>query len=136
MSKIRPYRTPIFGFEIDTFNAELAGKTINLFRQDHPVTLRHQDFFTSEKPADSGIIIMNPPYGERLSPSHISNFYKKIGDTLKKSYSGWDAWILSANMDALKKIGLRPSKKYSLYNGALECKYQKYSLFAGSLKKK
>ena len=136
MSKIKVTPSPIFGYEIDEYSVEMAKNSVDLIDKENNVKILNQDFFHSQKPADKGVLVINPPYGERLSPQHISEFYEKIGDTLKKEYSGWDAWIVSANVGALKKIGLRSSKKHTLYNGALECKFQKYSLFAGSLKKR
>lgn len=76
-------------------------------------------------------VIFNPPYGERLDMEEIENFYKEIGDTLKQKYSGCTAFIISSNMQAIKNIGLHASKKTTLYNGALECKYLRYDLYAG-----
>ncbi len=76
-------------------------------------------------------LIFNPPYGERLDMEEIDNFYKEIGDTLKQNYAGCTAFIISSNIQAIKHIGLHPSKKTPLYNGALECKFLRYDLYAG-----
>lgn len=76
-------------------------------------------------------LIFNPPYGERLDMEEIDNFYKEIGDTLKQNYAGCTAFIISSNMQAIKHIGLHPSKKTTLFNGALECKFLRYDLYAG-----
>ena len=76
-------------------------------------------------------LIFNPPYGERLDMEEIDNFYKEIGDTLKQNYAGCTAFLISSNMQAIKHIGLHPSKKTPLYNGALECKFLRYDLYAG-----
>lgn len=92
-------------------------------------------YFDEQKPtSDSGTIVMNPPYGERLKEEAINDFYKMIGDTLKTNFTGFDAWILSANKTAMKHIGLKTSRRLTLYNGALECKFHKYSLYTGSKK--
>ncbi len=99
------------------------------------IELSHQNFIDSTPPTDTGIIICNPPYGERLDEDDVEELYKRIGDTLKTNYSGWDAWIISSNRDALKRVGLRPSKKIILYNGSLECRFQKYEMYKGSKKK-
>jgi putative N6-adenine-specific DNA methylase len=69
-----------------------------------------------------------------LELEDVNNFYKMIGNTLKRKYGGYDAWVLSSNKDAIKLVGLRPSKKYNLYNGPLECRYHKFSVFDGSMK--
>jgi putative N6-adenine-specific DNA methylase len=135
VSKVKVNSSPIFGYEIDEYNLEIAKNSMAQIDTENKIKILNQDFFNSQKPTEKGVMIINPPYGERLSPQYIFEFYQNIGDTLKKSYSGWDAWIISANINALKKIGLRTSKKHTLYNGSLECKFQKYSLFEGSLKK-
>ena len=109
---------------------------INLLGYQKEITLDVKDFINSEPPYGEGLIITNPPYGERLDDGNIEEFYGQIGDTLKTHYSGWDAWLISSNKNALKKIGLRPSKKITLYNGSLECKFQKFEMYKGSRKKK
>ena len=76
-------------------------------------------------------LIFNPPYGERLDMEEIDDFYKEIGDTLKQNHAGCTAFIISSNMQAIKHIGLHPSKKTTLFNGALECKFLRYDLYAG-----
>lgn len=85
---------------------------------------------------DRGMVITNPPYGERLKKDQIENFYKQLSDVFKQKYQGYDVWLISSNQDALKSFGLRPSKKITLFNGALECKYQRFSMYRGSLKPK
>lgn len=77
------------------------------------------------------VLIFNPPYGERLDMEEIDEFYTEIGDTLKQKYAGCTAHIISSNMQAIKHIGLHPSKKTILYNGSLECKFLRYDLYAG-----
>ena len=76
-------------------------------------------------------LIFNPPYGERLDMEEIDDFYKEIGDTLKQNYAGCTAFLISSNIQAIKHIGLHPSKKTTLFNGALECKFLRYDLYAG-----
>ncbi|MFI5220941.1 MAG: class I SAM-dependent RNA methyltransferase [Bacteroidia bacterium] len=89
-------------------------------------------FEEMKPPVDGGIMVMNPPYGERLEVEEINAFYKMIGDKLKKDYKGYDAWIFSSNKEALKKIGLQASKKFMLFNGPLECKFHRYSIYEGT----
>lgn len=83
---------------------------------------------------ENGILMMNPPYGERLQIRDINTFYSEIGDTLKKNFTDWNAWIISSNFDAMKNVGLRPSRKMTLFNAALECKFYKYSMYSGTKK--
>ena len=95
------------------------------------IIFRTGSFFDTNAPSENGVIVMNPPFGERLRQQNINDFYNQIGSTLKHKYSGFSAWILSSNFEALKQIGLKPSFKSTLYNGALECKFQKFDLFRG-----
>ncbi len=94
------------------------------------------DFKSYPKIPEGGTVILNPPYGERLAKTEIFNFYRAIGSTLKSSFAGSKVWIISSNLEAFKHIGLRPTTKYKLYNGALECRYNKYEMYEGSKKTK
>lgn len=80
-------------------------------------------------------IVINPPYGGRITDDDLFALYTSIGDQLKKKYSGSNAWILTANRDAAKHIGLHPSRKIPLFNGALECRLLKYEMYRGTKKK-
>jgi len=104
---------------------------------DQHVTLQICSLDKLKPPVDQqGVIITNPPYGERLGKDDLPGFYQTIGDKLKRSFPGWDAWLLSANPVAIKRIGLQTQNKFTLYNGQLECKYLHYPLYQGSKKKK
>ena len=90
------------------------------------------DFLNSNIHVNDSIIMMNPPYGERLKEKEeIIPFYQEIGTQLKHHYENCEAWIISGNIEALKFIGLRPSRKIKLFNGPIECRLQKYDLFRG-----
>ncbi len=95
------------------------------------ITLERKDFFTSPGKKNA-LIITNPPYDERLKEDDIMAFYKNIGDKLKKDYTDCNAWIIGGNMEALKNVGLKPSKKFSLMNGDLESGFYKYELYEGT----
>jgi putative N6-adenine-specific DNA methylase len=76
---------------------------------------------------------MNPPYGERMDQDEdINALYTSIGDTLKKKWSGWTAWILTSNMEAAKHVKLTPKPRLQLFNGALDCRFMRYELYSGS----
>lgn len=110
-------------------SAILATRKMKL---EYDVQVKHISFFDSKSDSDTGVLITNPPYGERLKEDEINAFYKKIGDQLKTHYHGFSAWIISSNMQALKFVGLKPKRKIPLMNGALECKVHQYELYAGS----
>jgi putative N6-adenine-specific DNA methylase len=80
-------------------------------------------------------MVFNPPYGERLDID-MEELYGSIGRTLKHAYSGTDAWLITSNLEALKHVGLRPSRRIKLFNGKLESKLVKYEMYAGSKKAK
>ncbi len=87
---------------------------------------------TSLKVESEKIVMINPPYGERLaSNKDMEELYGKIGTALKHQFTGATAWIISSNEAAMKCIGLKPSKKIRLLNGELDCQFNKYELFAG-----
>ena len=78
-------------------------------------------------------ILTNPPYGERLE-GDMNQFYSEIGDTLKQKYPNTQAWMISSNIEAIKMVGLRPSRKIKLFNGKLESKLLMYSIYKGTKK--
>lgn len=127
-------KVPIHGSDNDS---ELVRETKHLlFSMDvqNAIQIEASDFFKTKKPYESGSIITNPPYGQRIEVADIEGFYKQIGDKLKTDYSDWDAWILSANKQAMKNIGLRTSARNTLYNGPSECRYYHYEMYQGSRK--
>ena len=115
---------------------EIAKENITNAHLQHDIKLSKQDMFEMVPPEGGGIMIINPPYGERLEEKDLIKLYKGIGDALKKNFKGFEAWIISSNKDALKLIGLKPSKKIDVYNGPLECKFEKFEIFEGSYKDK
>ena len=80
----------------------------------------------------NALVMLNPPYGERLkSNKEMEDLYGAIGSTLKHQFTGATAWIISSNAAAMKCIGLKPSRKYHLLNGELDCQFNQYELFQG-----
>ena len=82
---------------------------------------------------NKGVVLFNPPYGERLE-ADVNELYEKIGDTFKKNYSGCSAWLITSDMEALKHIGLKHTRRIKLYNGQLECRFLKYEMYKGTKK--
>ena len=115
---------------------EKARENIKNAQLEEFITIERQDFFESEKDGDDFLqLIFNPPYGERL-PVDVDRFYGQIGDTLKQGYPGTHAWFVTSNMEGLKHVGLRPSRKIKVFNGKLESRLVKYEMYAGSKKGK
>ena len=90
--------------------------------------------FEMTPPEGPGILLINPPYGERLEEKDLVNLYKNIGNALKHNFKGYEAWVISSNKELLKLIGLKPSKKIEVYNGSLDCRFVKFDIFDGSYK--
>lgn len=108
--------------------------TLNLLtaQLENVVRVEKAPFEKVMPPGDiPGTLITNPPYDERMQLEDSIAFYQGIGDLLKKNWPGWNAWLISSNRDALKHVGLRPSRRITLYNGALECSFQKFELYEG-----
>ncbi len=113
---------------------EAAARNIKSAKLLKHIILEKKYFDEQECKSGYGVVIMNPPYGERLKEDDLNKFYSEIGDTLKSNFSGFDAWILSASKSSMKRVGLKTSKRLTLFNGALECKYHKYELYRGTKK--
>ena len=118
----------------DNFQKSLrAGRSnINnaLMRDD--IEIKMQDFFDT-KVTPGTHVVFNPPYGERMSIG-INEFYQKIGDTLKHNYQGCTVWLISSDIENLKMIGLKPSRKIKVFNGKLECRFVRFDIYEGSKK--
>ena len=121
----------IFASDADTFQMRTARENIENAGFEDDIELAQRDFMELKPISDTGIIVMNPPYGERMDEENIVPMYKAIGDHLKHACAGHSAWIISSDEEALKRVGLKPSRKLSLINGTLPCKYYRFDLFAG-----
>lgn len=134
VNRITDHQQKILGGELSPNVAKKAKENIKLAKVDDIVSIKNCDMKDFEVPPGRGVVIINPPYGERMVKDNIEELYKMMGDTFKAKFSGYDCWILSSNIDALKNVGLRPSRKITLYNGQLECKFMKYEMYAGTKK--
>ncbi len=125
--KIYAYDNSPSAIDIATHNIKAAGVSKDIILKLHPI----QRF---EQPEEKAIIITNPPYGERISTDDLLGLYNTIGERLKHAFKGNTAWILSYREECFNQIGLKPTSKTPLYNGALECEVRKYEIFDGKLK--
>ena len=126
----------ISGSDISSESVKNAMINIRNAGLENDIAITNIDFKDVEAPEDTGVAMFNPPYGLRLNPDDLDSLYETIGSKLKHSFEGYAAWILSSNREALKKIGLKPSEKHILFNGANECLFLKYDLYCGSKKKR
>lgn len=133
---INDNEVPIVGADISAEAINMANQNIHFAKLHKDITLVNMAFQKFKPPYRKGIMITNPPYGERIKKYDMIDFYKMIGDALKKNYAGYQAWIIAADKEAFKFVGLRPSEKYDVYNAKLPCKFAKFELYEGSKKQK
>jgi putative N6-adenine-specific DNA methylase len=134
LKKIRSSHFKIMGFDKAPSAVQKAKDNVENANLDDFIGVHHVNFFNSTKEVfGNTTILFNPPYGERLNID-TQEFYKKIGDTLKHNYPDSTAWFITSDIQALKHVGLRTSRRIDLKNGDLNCKYVKYELYEGSRK--
>jgi putative N6-adenine-specific DNA methylase len=134
INRIKNDPVEIIANDIDAFTLKKAVSNTKNAKVDDVVTCLSQSFFDLQPTRSAGVVILNPPYGERLPVDEIEKMYKEIGNKLKKDFQGFSAWIITSSPEAIKSIGLRPSRKIQIYNGSLECRYLKFELYGGSKK--
>ena len=132
-SQEREFTHRIYGSDASFYAIQQAGKNIKSAGVQKDIELKQIRIEELKELQASGALVMiNPPYGERLkSNKEMEDLYGSIGSTLKHQFTGASAWIISSNATAMKCIGLKPSKKYHLLNGELDCQFNRYDLFAG-----
>lgn len=127
---------PIYASDRDPAAVKIAQRTFQGAGVAVDIRLRQAEVLTLDAPADKGVVVINPPYGVRLSqPEHAEEFYPKIGDWLKQRFAGWRAYILTGDARVPKLIGLTPSKRIPLFNGAIECRLYEFFIVRGSMRK-
>jgi len=136
LKKTREFHHKIIGYDKAPSAVRKSQENVENANLSAYISIERKDFFYTEKPVDGKLFMMfNPPYGERL-PIEVDEFYAKIGDTLKQAYPGTNAWMITSNLEALKHVGLRPSKKIKAFNGKLEARLVEYEMYEGSKKQK
>jgi putative N6-adenine-specific DNA methylase len=128
----REFDYKIVGSDISEHNLRSAAANLKQAGLQKEIELRVSPFQEITPPVGGGVMVCNPPYGERIQVEDIIELYQELGDTLKKNFKGYKAWVISSDFRALKMIGLKPMKKYILFNGQLECRYAGFDLYEGS----
>ena len=137
--KVKTESNPLIsGLKLHLHGSDRAERAIESARENlrftnlyNDISLEVKSFEESVPPFEKGYIISNPPYDERLKIEDSLAFYKMIGDTLKRKYAGYTAWLISSDVDTIKFIGLRPSRRIPVFNGPLDCRFVKFDLYAG-----
>lgn len=126
----------IYASDQDPAAVKIAQRTFQGAGVAVDIRLRQCDVLDLEAPAEQGVMLINPPYGVRLSQrDELETFYPKLGDWLKQRFAGWRAYIFTGDSRVPKLIGLAPSKRIPLFNGALECRLYEFKIVQGSMRK-
>jgi putative N6-adenine-specific DNA methylase len=126
---------PIYGSELYGDTLKLAHTSLAAAGLAEAVQLKQANALEISAPAETGVLVTNPPYGERMGDQQeLAEFYPKFGDALKQKFAGWNCYVLSADMNLPKLIKLQVSKRTPLFNGALECRLFEYKIVAGSMR--
>jgi len=127
----------IYGSDLSADVLKAARANLTAAGLEKVVNLKQANVLDISAPAKEGIIVTNPPYGVRLGEQQaLAEFYPKLGDVLKRKFSGWHVYLLSADMRLPKLIRLATSKRTPLYNGAIECRLFEYKMVEGGMRKK
>ena len=136
LKKAREFRHKIIGYDKAPSAVRKAQDNVENANLSEYITIERKNFFDTQKPVERHLhMVFNPPYGERLN-IEMEEFYADIGDTLKQEYADTDAWFITSNLEALKFVGLRPSRKIKVFNSHLESRLVKYVMYSGSKKAK
>jgi putative N6-adenine-specific DNA methylase len=136
LKRVRNFDYTILGYDKAPSAIAKAKENIKSANLEEFINVKHEDFFKTTKSNQGPLhIVFNPPYDERLSID-MESFYTEIGNTLKHGYPNSTAWMITGNLEALKFVGLRPSRKIKTFNGKLEARFVKYELYEGSKKQK
>ncbi|WP_296384838.1 THUMP domain-containing protein [Winogradskyella sp.] len=137
LKKTRDFHHKIMGYDKSPSAIAKAKENIKNAHLDEFVHIQHEDFFKTQKSGSDKLhMVFNPPYGERLENLNVEEFYGNIGTTLKHGYANTNAWLITSNLEALKFVGLRPSRKIKVFNAKLEARLVKYEMYEGSKKAK
>jgi putative N6-adenine-specific DNA methylase len=136
LNKVKDFHYTIKGYDKAPSAVRKAIDNAENANLSEYITVEQTSFFESKKDTEGPLhMVFNPPYGERLSID-MEEFYASIGDTLKQSYPGTQAWMISSNLDALKHVGLKTSRKIKLFNSQLESRLVCYDMYQGSKKRR
>ena len=130
----REFDFKIYGSDISPKAIEIAARNIKSAGVGRMIELQTRPLSAWTEAPANGVLVTNPPYGERISADDMDGLYELIGQKLKNVFKGYHAWIIAAKNEYISKIGLAPSVKIPILNGALECELREYIIFEGDYK--
>lgn len=133
-SQERGFAHRIYGYDVDGRMVACARRNVKSAMMADIIEIECRDIKDFVQPSAPAIMVVNPPYGERLKLENLLQVYKELGSRLKHAFQGNEAWIISSSYDCFDQVGLKASARIPLYNGDLDCEFRKYELFSGKYK--
>ena len=130
----REFNHKIYGYDVDGRMVACARRNIKSAMMGDIISVECRDIKDFQEPAERAVMIVNPPYGERLMSDNLLQVYKDLGERLKHAFQGNEAWVISSSYDCFDQIALKASARIPLFNGDLDCEFRKYELFQGKYK--
>lgn len=130
----REFNHKIYGYDVDGRMVGCARRNVKSAMMGDVIQIECRDVKDFAEPDKRALMIVNPPYGERLMSENLLQTYKDLGERLKHAFQGNEAWIISSSYDCFDQVGLKASARIPLYNGELDCEFRKYELFQGKYK--
>lgn len=121
---------PVLGYDRDPMAIIACRENARRADLAYQVSFDRKRFEDAEPCGHQGIVVLNPPYGVRMGGKHeLEQLYRKIGEVFKRRFTGWTAYLLAGDLELAKLVGLKPSRRFVLFNGPLECRLLKYELY-------
>lgn len=130
----REFNHKIYGYDVDGRMVACARRNVKSAMMSDIIEIECRDIKDFTEPAEPAIMVVNPPYGERLKLENLLQVYKELGSRMKHAFQGNEAWVISSSYDCFDQIALKASARIPLYNGDLDCEFRKYELFSGKYK--
>ena len=132
MDKISDAPLKIYASDVSANVVSKAKKNVYNAELEDEIQVSVQDFFELQPSENRGTLILNPPYGERMNKEDIDDLYKRMGDAFKQNWKGFSCFMITGNLSALKRVGLRSSMKKELFNGSIDCRLARFDVYEGS----
>jgi putative N6-adenine-specific DNA methylase len=129
---VAPVEPRLYGSDTDPAALQAARRNLGAAGVERWVKLEQSDVLERAAPEGAGVMVANPPYGERIgSADELALFYPRLGDSLKKRFAGWRCYIFTADLRLPRLIRLEPSRRTPLWNGSLECRLYEFEIVSG-----
>ncbi|MFT4545360.1 MAG: putative N6-adenine-specific DNA methylase [Bacteroidia bacterium] len=126
----------IYASDVSANVVSKAKKNIYNAELDEEIEVSVQDFLELKPTENRGTLVLNPPYGERMDKEDIEELYKNLGDAFKTNWKGFACFMITGNLTALKKVGLKSTSKKELFNGSIDCRLARFDIYEGSKRQK